>query len=130
MTDDNNYTLDDEPSIKKVLRELPLKIKNIEEKIMGLETNRAEFKLKNDLIEAQILDVVTKETVDAKPVFSNKEKRDTETERRAKKSEEYMRNRKVIEERVNEIITIKIQYSYLKRINSNAGNLARINGRD
>ena len=81
MTEED-YNLDTVDNLKKILRELPLKIKEKEEKLLDIEIKKEEAILKNKIIESDISIEVSNEKEEDKKKYSNKELRETETKKR------------------------------------------------
>ncbi len=121
---EEDYVLDNEDNIKKILRELPIKIKEKEENIMNIEVKKEESILKNKIIENDIAIEVANEKEDDKKKYSNKELREVETKKRLSGSLEYRSNAKIIEECIKITNIAKIELSYFKRLCKSAGDIA------
>ncbi len=125
---EEDYVLDNEDNLKKILRELPIKIKNKEENIMNIEVKKEEAILKNKIIESDIAVEVANEKEEDKKKYSNKELREAEVKERLKGSLEYRSNAKIIEECIMITKTAKIELSYFKRLCKSAGDIALLGG--
>ena len=132
MSEENNYELEGEESVKKVLREVPQKKRTQREKIMAIKVNEKEHIMKNKFIENGIRKEVSSEmtTVEGKvkQVHGNKEKRDLETEFRCNKNVDYMKNKKVIDDRIKEVWDEESLLEYLRDILNAAIALTRLGG--
>ncbi len=121
---EEDYVLDNEDNIKKILRDFPIKIREREEQILSIEMKKEEAILKNKLIETQVTGDVSIEEVDGKKKYSNKELREVEVQKRLNLNPEYTSNGKTIEENIKIISNAKIELSYLKRLCKSAGDIA------
>ncbi len=121
---EEDYVLDNEDNIKKILRDFPIKIREREEQILSIETKKEEAILKNKLIETRATGDVAIEEVDGKKKYSNKELREVEVQKRLNLNPEYTSNGKTIEENIKIISNAKIELSYLKRLFKSAGDIA------
>jgi len=118
------YSLGDLNSIKKILQTLPQKIKQREEQIFAVETDKEDLILKNKIIESEVINKVSDEKIDGKPSFSNALKREIESNQRLSNNSGYKDNQEKIDNAINKVSIAKIELSYLKRLNNNAGYLA------
>jgi len=149
-----DYDMENSNNLRKILKEMPKKIKNFEEKIIYLENMKEEVIAKRRLIEIEAERFIRYEKEEIlvekkiskvgwskedkanyKPVFTKelKTKFKNEFEREEEKSKklsnhvEYNKFQEEIDERIRVIDTLKIQLRYMIRINQNCGYLVMLN---
>ena len=143
--------LEDVSSIKKILKTFPEKIKEHEEKTFASEIRKEELIAKKKVIESEVSYSVSEEKIkfdvevkpdkrsmtkeekenykpvfksEPKPRFTNDMQRENEANKRLLNNPDYNNYQKEIDKLSREISTAKIELSYLKRLNQNAGYLA------
>jgi len=131
----DEYSLEDESSVKKVLKKLPAKIKEREEKIFSDEIKKGEYVSRNKTIRSDVARLVANETIEVegkdgekevKKKYTNELQRESTLNVRLSNDNEFLINNNKADKLDKELSIARIELAYLKRLFRTAEALTRL----
>ena len=131
----DEYSLENESSIKTVLKKLPAKIKEREEKLFSDEIKKGEYVSRNKTIKSDVTRLVANETVEVigkdgekevKKKYTNELQRESTVNVRLSNDNEFTLNNSKADKLDKELSIARIELAYLKRLFRTAEALTRL----